>query len=419
MNLGRWTAFLLLPLLLLLERFAYYGMRSTLFRDMLASGDVGTEAARSHVLHVTWLMMATPLLGGLIAIALKPRWTLVAGAAIATIGYGVLAAAGASSFVAFIPLAIGLGLFRPAVFAAAAVSARDPGESARGALFVAMYAATNVAGFAAPLISDSMPHGGEIRPFEILTMAGVALLALATLLAAAVALAPRFDEEREPPDAPFTGRAEIGAVIVIALLLPATLAMPLADELQYVPFSGSQWAQWIYYLNPIAVLSIAVIAGGALAAAAYVGKRIPALYLVAAGMVVIALGCAPLIALAGSADAAKAGAVASVVFIAFGEALVNPLALSRIAGGTHPRVTTLAVAVWLMIAVGIGQLLSLMTRLADSDTTVLTGTLLASTAFATLLAAVGVILLQRFGGAKLWATPAVPPDEDAPTLAPS
>lgn len=420
MNLGRWTAFLLLPLLLLLERFAYYGMRASFFQELLASGELEGEAARTHILRVTWLTMVTPLLGGLVAIALKPRWTLVAGAAITAVGYGVLVAAGAGSFAAFLPLAIGLGLFRPAVFATAAISARDPEESARGALFVTMYAATNLAGFAAPLIATSMPRDGEVRPFAIFTMAGAALLALAMLLAAAVAFAPRLGDEREPADPPFRGRAEIGAVVVMALLLPATLAMPLADGLQFEPFASSQWGSWLFYMNPVSVLAVAVLAAGGLAAAAYIGRRVPALYLAGAGMVLVTLGCLPLLALAGPTDAAKAGALASVVLVAFGEALVNPLALSRLAGGTHPRATTLAVALWLVMAVGVSQILTLMSRTAPEQigsdaSNVFTGTLLAIAAVGTLFASVGVILLQRFGAAKLWTTP--PPAADGGALA--
>lgn len=423
MSLGRWTAFLLLPVLLLLERFAYYGMRATVFQELLASGELDGEAARSHILRVTWLTMATPLLGGLLAIALEPRWTLLTGAAISAAGYAVLVAAGAGSFAAFIPLAIGLGLFRPAVFATAALAARDPEESARGALFVTMYAATNLAGFAAPLIATSMPRDGEVRPFAIFTMAGAALLALAALLAAAVAFAPRLAYEREPSNPAFTGRAEIGAVVVMALLLPATLAMPLADGFQFEPFASTQWAGWLFYMNPLSVLAVAVLAAGALAAAAYSGRRVPALYLVSGGMVLVTLGCLPLLALAGPTDAAMAGAFASVVLIAFGEALVNPLALSRLAGGTHPRAATLAVALWLVVAVGVSQILTVMSRTASEQigsdaSNVFTGTLLAIAAVGTLFAAVGVILLQRFGAAKLWASPPAAADDDAPTLAP-
>lgn len=412
MELRRWSAFLLLPALVLLERFAYYGMRATLFQDLLAAGDLGTEAVRLRVQYITWITLATPLLGGLVAIALKPRWTLVAGAVIAAAGYALLAALGSGSFGAFVVLAIGLGLFRPAVWATAALAVQDPEESARGALFVAIYAATNVAGFVAPLLASSIPPDGEVRPFAILVGASAVLLVLATLLAAAVALAPRIGEEREPPDPPFTGRGEIGAVVIMALMIPSAMAMMLADDLQFSAFASSEWAQWIFYVNPLAVLAVTVIVAGGLGAMAYAGRRIPALYIVGGGMVVAAIGSAPLLALAGPPEAAQAGAFASVALIAIAEALIYPLALGRMTGGTHSRSAALVVAAWLLISAGISQILVLVSRELNeqvgSDTaSIVSGSMLAVAAVASIATAAGAIALQRFRAEKLWSAPPV------------
>ena len=208
MNLARWSAFLLLPVVLLLERFAYYGMRSVLYTDLMGAGAMDAAAMGTHVRYITWMIALSPPLGGLLAFVLLPRWTLVAGLAVTAAGYALVAMLGSASLAAFSVLAIGLGLVRPAIFATAALAVRDPDESARAALFVGMYLAVNAGSFAGSIVSGALPQTGEVGPFVIITIAGAVFVALALLLAAGVALAPRYGDVADPPDPPLTGEAK-------------------------------------------------------------------------------------------------------------------------------------------------------------------------------------------------------------------
>lgn len=404
MNLGRWSALLLLPLVLLLERFSYYGMRSLLWESLGTSGELDTVTIRSHVTFITWVVTVTPPLGGLVAIALKPRWTVVAGLAITIAGYALLAALGAQSVGAFSVVAVGTGLVRPAIFAAAALAVLDPEESARGAVFVALYAALNIGSLGGAALGGVLPSSGSVQPFEIFTIGSAVLLMLALALAVGVAAAPRFGEVREPADPPFTGRGEIASVLVIALAIPAMAAMTLAEGLQYEPFFQSgNYSTWIYYINPVAVLAIAVLLLGALGAAAYAGIRIPALYIAAGGMLVVALGCAPLVALASQNEIAQAGSYLSIVLLACGEALFYPLVMSRVAAGPHPRSATLMLSIWLVFSGVLSQLVSAGSqKLTDMFGKGATGGFLVAAAFLTLLAVPAAILVQKFGAPKLW-----------------
>ena len=193
----------------------------------------------------------------------------------------------------------------------------------------------------------------------------------------------------------------------MALAVPAILAMALAAEMQFEPFfrSGtSDSIRWVFYTNPAVVVAISTLVFGGLAAAAYAGRRIPALYIGAAGMVVVVLGSVPLAALAAGDEAARAGAFASLVLIAIGEALFDPLVLSRLAAGTHPRTAALVVSIWLVLAGVLSQVVSLASNwTSELSGSALSGVFLAAAAVTTLLVAGGMIFLQRFGAPRLWA----------------
>lgn len=431
MNIGRWSAFVLIPIILILERFSYYGLRSVVFQDMSAEGH-DPETIRTRVQTVTWLVTATPLLGGLIAIATKPRWTMVAGLVIAAMGYALLLALGSASLAGFVVLAVGLGLFRPAVYATMAMAARDPEESLRNGLFLLLYAATNVGGLAGPLLGSTImggyrpweAGGTALRPFTFFSSAGALMLTLSAMLALAVAIAPRFGEEREPPDPPLSGRGEGAAFLVMFLALPALLVMTTADQLQFEPLyhSGTYSSMaWVFYVNPAVVTGVAIPMSIALGAAALLRKRIPALPLVAFGFLTLAIGCLPLLATSGPDDRAAAAALLSMVILAIGEAFAFPLAVSRMTGAAHPRTASLVVSIWLVVSGGATVFLTWGLRTAESDGLRAAGIAVAIGASFAFLFSIAAVLVHLFLGAKLWGSAAPAPGDaadDPPTLAP-
>src|SRR5205085_6641217 len=138
-------------------------------------------------------------------------------------------------------------------------------------VFVAMYAATNLAGFAGPWLGGLMPRSGDLGPLGILSIASAILLTLAALLAAGVAIAPRLGEVPEPRDPPFTGRPEMGAGLLMIVALPATLVLTGGESLQYQAFfrSGDYATTWMFYVNPAAIVAASVLLCAAFIGAAF------------------------------------------------------------------------------------------------------------------------------------------------------
>ena len=408
MILGRWSVCLLLPLVVLLERFAYYSTRSVLFVEFASV--TNHEEAFARLTTISWLLLSTPPLGGLLALALKPRWTLVAGLAVAAAGYAALAAAGAQSMAAFGVLAVGLGLVRPALYATAALALRDPLESGRGALLIGAYLATNAGAFAGQLVGSALQGRsyGQGDTFTFLSGIGAAGLVVATLLAFAIAIAPRLDPVREPADPPFTGRGELGAVLVMVLALPLSVLMESSAVLQYDLFYRlpEPAPAWLNYVNPSVVIAVGTLLLAVLGAAAYVGKRIRSLYLAGAGVMLAALAAVPLLALAsGEPGMAKAGSLASITLMAAAEVLCFPFVLSRIAAGPHPRTATLVVGFWLFLLAGFPQAIRFVQeRLLEGgqETGPVAGILTVTTAVLALVTGAGVIAVQYFAGSRIW-----------------
>lgn len=174
----------ILVALLGLERFAYYGMRSILLR-------------------------LTPLLGGLVCLALPPRFSVLLGALGATLAYALLAIAPPAFVVG--PLGVfslALGLFRPAVIVAAG-EAFGIDATRRTTTVALLYASINAGAVVVPFAAGAArnaPGGAAAFGGSAAVMVAVAVLA-----AAAAALPTLLPSDVEPPARPDADRFPIPA----------------------------------------------------------------------------------------------------------------------------------------------------------------------------------------------------------------
>ena len=431
MRWHRLSAFVLIPIIVLLERFAYYAMRSVMYGELTASGRWSGMEVSDRIRWLTWLAFATPLFGGLLAIALKPRWTAAIGAFIAAAGYAVLAIAPLDAFVpGFIVLAFGLGLLRPALYAAAGSALRDPDESSRAALFVGIYGAVNLGALlAAPAAALTSNPRRLYDATEILytaphlaTLAGVGavLLGVCAVLTVVLALAPRLLGDGGPVDPPFGFKGEVAAFFTCLLLVPGYLLLDASANLQY-PHLPPDQQPWVFQTNPVVVMGTAVLACLAFAGLAFANKRLPSLYFAAAGLFILVLSAVPLFGVtqpaAGgwtlypplsvpSEDAASRSLLLVLISFAigaFGETLLFGLAWSRITASPHPRAATLLTGITMALAGGFGSLLNaIQPTLVRSFGESFALAILLVTMLMAALAAALMVVLQYFGSRRLW-----------------
>lgn len=400
------AACLLLPLVYGLERVAYYGMRSVLFIDATQRRGLDAVEVSEIMRRFTYGTYAFAILGGLIAIAIGPRFTFALGAMIACAGFAVLPSDSVTLGVALLPIAIGTGILKPCIWAAAADAFPDPQESGRNALVVGLYVVINVAAFAG---SSSAPkYGEQIGNFDGVFMAAALATALAGALALGLGLIHVLVGRGAPrEEVPLRWQPLAGGALLLAVSLPYYLAMDLATNHAYT--AGSREAAQLFVWNPAIVAATGIPLMLAMAALALMGKRAPTLILAGAGIALVALGAIPLIAAPGAGAALLAG----IVVMGIGETFVGPLLGSRLAGGVHRRLSTLLAAFFLLgvavtnaISSGIGEASADALQVFAGAAAVLalvTGMLLAALHFA-----------RRF----LWPDPPLNPGPEAPAAEP-
>lgn len=349
MDLRRILTFLALPLVIGLDRLAYYGARSVLVLYMTrpaAEGGLGLESREAMVDYgvFTALVLFSPILGGLLAIGIGPRLTLVVGAALSALGYVILGVAPAQAMVVpFVMLAIGQGLVRPSLFAIVGGELGRRYESWRNALCAVLYVAINVGAMLAPVASTLMSRSGFAPVF--FTSAG--LMALAAVVATGLAVVQRFGP---PPDeAPPWRGAEIGILMLLLMAMPYLSGLEAVSTAQYSVLersAGGSLDLSLMTLNPTIVTLASLMFALVLVVFALSKVRAPTIPVLGVGLIVFAVGVAPLL----FADGMRSAVVASIAVTALGEALVGPLLISRASADTNPRFATLVVAGWLVFA---------------------------------------------------------------------
>jgi hypothetical protein len=357
------ATFLLLPLFVMFESLAWYGTNSVLFLYRVEDvdwGGLGMDSAEAASVHATTRLILpfALLLGGALAAGIGPWGLLLLGSALAVPALALLGAplpwlAG----VAGVLLVVAHGLLRPGVMSAAAATLRDQ-ENLRTALIALVYTSLNVAAVVASMGAGKLQLAVGFKPVFVASAALMALAALVALVLVGVVLWTRRDAAENPPRALPAGPVLLGSAGLAAVVFLPWLGVMQAWELSWRIFDVAPLPLWLESLwmsvNPlfccITGLLVASVAGGLHMA----GKRIPTLFPMAAGMLVMVLGLAMVLG-AGLMYSAWLG-VAGIAVAAVGEAVLMAFFLSRLLGDLHWRAVPAVLAVW-MAANDFGSLL--------------------------------------------------------------
>lgn len=345
------VAFLLLPLIVLLDSIIWFGLSSLLYTYVaehmgLAIADYGKLRA--------WMVIAATvgiLVGGVVAIGLGPRVTMAAGLGICTLGMALLAVGPAQTALAsVIVVSAGQGIYRPTTYAAAADALPWPRPHLRNTLCVVIYMTVNLgAALSSFLAYRFLDFVGPAMTFVALA----AGLVFATLLAVGLAVAHRMLRPRETvPSAEIqtTRRLDpvflgLGLGLVVLTALP-WLSYSLNWELQYEAANAVaprlMETSYFFSINPALVVVFGAVLVVGLLVAHFTRTRIPTLLPAGLGLVALGLG---MVGVLGSFHVGGAAVlVVAMVVLAGGEVLAAPLLASRIAGDQHTRVVTLVTA---------------------------------------------------------------------------
>ena len=340
-----------LPILMMLERFAWYGTRSIQYIHLT---DLGWSSAQMGEMYAvqSFILPGATLLSGLVALAVGPLPLIALGLLLAAAGYAMVPMFGADSVQLPIYLsAVGTSLFRPAVWAALLIPLARPRESGRIGACLLLYAAANVAGVAAPAASTRVLNTfGSGAAYG--TAAGVAFLGLLVALAFTGGWLGTREEERAMPPSP-SGRFELPVVLGAAglgllLFIPWTGLFTGYDavwaSIWELPFVQGYESIWMA-VNPGVVVFVGLLLASIFLVLALLQKGFPALVLAGAGMILVSAGVI-LIAIGPVRETAWGFGV-GFVLLSIGEVMAAPALISRIGGDVHWRLTTLFVALWL------------------------------------------------------------------------
>jgi dipeptide/tripeptide permease len=352
MGVRRVITLVFLPLVMLLDRFAFYGGRSYLTMHLMDQGMSRHDAA------MTWsgihgILLIAPLIGGLVAMVTSPRWTLFAGTVMAAGAHTLIATVPGSLVTgALVLLMLGEGFVRPTVFALIARELGDPRQTARAGVMVAAYAAVNLGAFAGPEVARLIArafNGSAV--FTAMGMTGFGPIVLSLV----IALLPRLMQDDPPPvEKPGAFR---GTLILLGLFAPAMLGMTLIEDLGYLTLAGEH-PTWLYWLNPV----VATVGAGAAALAILVLGVVPVKWSltwpIVAGFFMMVL--AGLVIMVGD-DHAPLTLGSGAVLASLAEVLLTPFILALATSGLPDQRTTLIVGGWLACTHALGYLGTLIT----------------------------------------------------------
>lgn len=358
MSTRRILVFFALPLIVFLERLAYFGARAVLPLHMRGAPPdglgMGAETLGYLFAAQGLFMTITPLFGGAMALGTGPIVPLVVGGFVASVGYALLGAGGPSGlYPAFALIALGSGLVRPSVLAIAATEIGDGRENARNALFYVVYVATNLGALLAPSVGTFM---GSLLGYAgwFGVAAGVSLLA--SILAGGFFAALRFmapPEDKDPrapatpPSSPGVGRAVIAVAVLLIAVSPSTIANAVEWTVRYSMAGGATSAvtmSAVHAVNPVVTIAVSV-AGAVTMLVLAVATRwtAPTIILIGAGLVLAGIGSGGLSALAWLGAPMPLVILVSAVS-GVGEGIFYPLALARVSSATSPRLSPLLIA---------------------------------------------------------------------------
>lgn len=343
------------------EQFSYYGMRSLLVYFMTKQLLLGQAQASYIYGAYTACAYFTPILGGMLADRyLGKKRAVIIGASVMAAGHFMMAFE-PLFYMALLTIALGNGLFLPALPSQVGdLYRRD--DPRRGWAYNVYYVGINIGGFLAPVICGTV---GEFYGWHYgFGLAGVGMLAgLLIYLAGQRHLPP------EPPLRRATAKRNAGfdraTLLVFAGIGVAVTLFRSAYE--QVGNTLALWADtgldrqagdllipmtWFQSLNPLFVMLMTPPLLAWWGRRASAGHAQPAARRMATGALIVAFAYLMLAALTWQADGQRSGwlwlALFFVVFT-FGELFILPTGLGLFARLAPPQMGATTVGAWFLI----------------------------------------------------------------------
>jgi len=317
--------------------------------DAVDEGGLGIawESALDLYRTFAWLDCATPLLGGVLCIILGPRIVLaLAGLPVAVGTLGIAVGSADTMLAAMTLVAVGKGMFWPALMATVAPLLGYPLENARTALFLGFYAAINAGMLTGNVVSGAMFALADEASAGV--WFAVALMGLVIPLTVAVAWGAR---PPALPDGPRRVRpqgAVVGAAIVMALYMPHAGAFMLGSGAHTAAIEATfsaAVATSVHDLNPLIVIVVAILTAPLFLTLS--GRRpLPAAIPMGAALTLYGLCVLPMAFPGVVGGALGTVGLASFMGCAALEPLVGGIICARLVGDLPPRAGAMVVGVW-------------------------------------------------------------------------
>ncbi len=321
----------------------YYAGRSQLYTIAMQErgmgyGEISTLYTAQASASILGIFLSIPL-----AALLGPGAAMAAGLLTYAFGAAVLVGGGASLPLAMGVCGFGLGLYRPALWAALCRPFGQGWESGRVAAALALYAGVNLVAMPAPalgqLLAELLGSTSAMMTSGALS-AAMALVALGPTAFHFASGAP----EAEGDDArglslPVLAVAGGTALVAGLGIVGNSIATDL--QLQALYSSGRSDLDWLNFANPVVVLLACAAGVIVLGAAQFTSLRVPSLALVGAGLVLSALALFPSGVVV---EGGLAAALGVTVVGALGEAFIFAPAFARACGEVHWRASIVPAA---------------------------------------------------------------------------
>ena len=337
-----------------LHRFSYYGARALIpsaVSSSLEAGRIDQSQAQATYEEVKLLTTFAPLAGGVLALLLGARVTLVVGAALLAGSSLLLSGASPISTLALFVFALGHGCLLPTAYALAAGRFGPGDRAARLSLFAGLYLAVTLGStYGPPLAGSLVSTAGWAGALSIFLLPGVILAGAATAL---VFLLPA--AEKTPLSAP---KNRLIGLVLLALgaswfWFSYIANLSVLQELLSAWSDAGQAMPWYWSAGPALVSALALVAALGLGLAQKSSYALPrtATFL-AAGLLVGWAGFTLQLVAPSPGDGGSPGLflLPAVLCLSLAELLLVPLLL--VASEFGERLGALVVAVFFVGTTG-------------------------------------------------------------------
>lgn len=335
------------------ERCTYYGVRSILILFLISGLGWQQQDAAEHYGTFTATIYFAALLGGILAdLTKKPALIAIIGNSLSTCGIFLLAMASepVSVYIGLGALAIGSGIFKPAMIGAIwRVSFTH--KHRLDLIFAIFYCAINLGAFAAPLVIGGIGNTGNLADYRLAILVAGLLSLIPTVLIAINYRNLIFNDLLY--DNQTYRSSEIGITNIVLWFLLSVIFW-LAYEL-FPMFSGAYEESSTQIIVMIAGLVLYVVM-----IPIHLFPNFRSALKISIGLIFVVLGCLvyPMLHLE---------PISGLILFAIAEVLIMPVLWSQIVQHVSPRFTATIMAVLMLLTVGINKVAGKLSSMSHQE----------------------------------------------------